>query len=40
VNAAVLPATCDNPQLLIRGVNSTTGVIGGWFAAGILDLDD
>ncbi|WP_298853730.1 hypothetical protein [uncultured Aquimonas sp.] len=40
VNTAVLPATCDNPQLLIRGVNSTTGVIGGWFAAGILDSDD
>jgi len=40
VNTAVLPAACDNPQLLIRGVNSTTGVIGGWFAAGILDLDD
>lgn len=40
VNTAVLPATCDNPQLLIRGVNSTTGVIGGWFAAGILDMDD
>jgi hypothetical protein len=40
VNAAVLPASCDNPQLLIRAANPTTGAVGGWFAAGILDLDD
>jgi len=40
VNTAVLPATCDNPQLLIRGANPTTGALGGWFAAGILDLED
>jgi hypothetical protein len=40
VNAAVLPATCDNPVLLIRAANPTTGVAGAWFAAGILDRDD
>jgi hypothetical protein len=40
VNTAVLPANCDNPQLLIRAANPTTGAVGGWFAAGILDLDD
>lgn len=40
VNAAVLPATCDNPQLLIRVANPTTGALGGWFAAGIQDLGD
>ncbi len=34
-NAAVMPATCDNPVLLIRSANATTGVPGGWFAAGI-----
>lgn len=41
-NAAVLPATCDNPMLLIRSANATTGVPGAWFAAGILsgDSDD
>ncbi len=40
VNAAVLPATCDNPVLLIRSANPTTGAAGAWFAAGILDRDD
>ena len=40
VNAAVLPATCDNPVLLIRSANPTTGVAGAWFAAGILNRDD
>lgn len=41
-NAAVLPATCDNPVLLIRSFNATTGAAGGWFAAGIPggDKDD
>jgi len=39
-NTAVLPASCENPQLLIRAANPTTGVAGGWFAAGILDKDD
>lgn len=33
-NPAVLPVPCDNPVLLIRGVN-TAGQVGGWFAAGI-----
>lgn len=36
INAAVLPPTCDNPQLLIRAANATTGVPGAWFAAGTL----
>ena len=40
VNAAVMPPTCDNPVLLIRGVNPTTGAVGGWFAAGIPGDDD
>ena len=35
INAAVMPPTCDNPVLLIRGVNATTGAVGNWFAAGI-----
>lgn len=35
VNAAVMPPTCDNPALLIRSVNTTTGLAGNWFAAGI-----
>jgi hypothetical protein len=35
INAAVLPPSCDNPKMLIRSVNATTGVAGGWFAAGI-----
>jgi hypothetical protein len=42
VNAAVLPATCDNPALLIRAVTAT-GTPGVWFAAGIVgdgDRDD
>ena len=40
VNTAVLPATCDNPQLLIRSANPTTGAAGNWFAVGIRDTDD
>jgi hypothetical protein len=40
VNTAVLPAVCENPQLLIRGANPATGAAGGWFAAGIRDADD
>lgn len=40
VNDAVMPATCDNPVLLIRNVNATTGVFGGWFAAGIPQVGD
>ncbi|WP_298828921.1 hypothetical protein [uncultured Piscinibacter sp.] len=40
VNQAVLPVPCDNPQLLIRAANPTTGAAGGWFAAGILERDD
>jgi len=39
-NTAVLPATCDNPQLLIRAFSPATGLPGGWFAAAIRDLDD
>ena len=39
-NPAVLPATCDNPQLLIRAANAVTGAAGGWFAVGILERDD
>lgn len=35
VNPAVMPASCDNPALLIRAFNATTGAAGGWFAAGI-----
>lgn len=35
INAAVMPPSCDNPVLLIRGVNATTGAVGGWFAAGV-----
>lgn len=31
-----LPATCDTPVLLIRSINLNTGVLGNWFAAGIL----
>lgn len=34
-NTAVLPVPCENPQLLIRAANPTTGMPGGWFAAGI-----
>lgn len=34
VNAAVMPATCDNPVLLIRAV-AAGGALGAWFAAGI-----
>lgn len=39
-NTAVLPSTCTNPQLLIRSANPTTGALGGWFAAGIVDADN
>jgi hypothetical protein len=35
INAAVLPPTCENPQLLIRAFNPATGAAGAWFAAGI-----
>lgn len=35
VNAAVMPATCDNPALLVRSFNATTGAAGNWFAAGV-----
>ena len=35
VNAAVMPATCDNPVLLIRSASAVTGAPGAWFAAGI-----
>lgn len=35
INAAVMPPTCENPVLLIRAANATTGVAGAWFAAGI-----
>lgn len=35
VNAAVMPATCDNPALLVRSFNATTGAVGNWFAAGV-----
>jgi hypothetical protein len=40
VNAAVMPATCDNPVLLIRAANAATGVASAWFAAGIVNADD
>lgn len=40
INTAVMPDTCTNPVLLIRSVNATTGALGGWFAAGIVDKDD
>lgn len=39
VNPAVLPVPCDNPQLLVRNFNTSTGAAGGWFAAGIVDND-
>jgi hypothetical protein len=35
INAAVMPPNCDNPVLLVRAANATTGVAGPWFAAGI-----
>lgn len=38
VNPAVMPATCDNPVLLIRGFGAAGP--GGWFAAGIPGGDD
>jgi hypothetical protein len=41
INTAVLPNPCNNPALLIRSANATTGAPGGWFAAGIPgDSDD
>jgi hypothetical protein len=40
VNAAVMPATCDNPALLIRSFNTVTGLAGNGFAAGIPGDDD
>jgi hypothetical protein len=39
VNPAVLPETCANPVLLIRSFNPATSALGGWFAAGIPDVD-
>jgi hypothetical protein len=38
VNRAVLPATCDNPALLVRAVGAS-GTPGAWLAAGIPDTD-
>jgi hypothetical protein len=35
INAAVMPTSCDNPVLLIRSANPSTGVAGAWFAAGV-----
>ncbi len=40
INPAVMPASCDNPVLLIRSFNTTTGAAGNWFAAGIPGTDD
>jgi hypothetical protein len=39
-NTAVLPATCDNPLLLIRAFTPATGQAGAWFAVGIPERDD
>jgi hypothetical protein len=39
VNRAVLPATCDNPALLIRAVGAN-GAPGAWLGAGIVDAQD
>lgn len=39
-NTAVMPATCDNPVLLVRAVNATTGAAGGWLAAGVPNGSD
>jgi len=39
VNRAVLPASCDNPALLVRAVG-TNGAPGTWLAAGIVDEQD
>jgi hypothetical protein len=35
VNDTVMPATCDNPVLLIRSFSTATGTLGNGFAAGI-----
>ena len=35
VNAAVMPATCDNPVMLVRSFAAATSTAGNWFAAGI-----
>jgi hypothetical protein len=32
------PNPCNSPVLLVRNANN--GVLGGWFAAGVLDTDD
>jgi hypothetical protein len=40
INPAVMPATCDNPQLLVRSFNTSTGLPGNWFAAGIVSSND
>jgi len=40
VNTAVLPASCDNPALLIRAVGGN-GAPGAWLAAGVpSDVED
>ena len=39
-NGGMVPATCDNPVLLIRAANAATGVAGAWFAAGIVSSGD
>lgn len=39
INRAVLPATCDNPALLVRAVGAN-GAPGTWLAAGIVDEQD
>lgn len=38
INQAVLPASCDNPALLVRAVGAN-GAPGAWLAAGIPDVD-
>lgn len=40
INAAVMPPTCDNPALLVRSFNATTGALGAWFAAGVAGSRD
>lgn len=40
VNPAAMPATCDNPALLVRLFNTSAQAAGGWFAAGIPVHDD
>ena len=40
INPAVMPPSCDNPVLLVRSANASTGAAGGWFAAGIPGASD